>query len=286
MVDATAESDRRYCERELREYDHDRYLASLLVSGNARRAVTALYAFNVEIARTREVVSEALLGEMRLQFWRETIDEIFRGDGVRQHPVAQELAWATSEYHLARELMDRLLVQRHRDLCDEQPTSLADLERYTEATSAGLLELAIGTAGPVNDTVAKVAHDIGISFGLSGLIRALPFHARQRRLYLPIDLLDQAEIDREAVFAGHSSTALIGVVKAVADRARAHLNDARQSWPAVPSAQRSVLVLGSLVALDLRRLQAVGHNPFDPNIGTLPLRRLLRLIGARLTGRF
>ena len=286
MVDATAESGyRRYCERELRGHDHDRYLASLMVSGNTRRALTALYAFNLEIARTREVVTETLLGEMRLQFWRETIDEIYRGDGARQHPVAQELSWAISNYHLAKEPIDHLLAARHRDLSDEPPASLAELDRYVEATSAGLLEVALGTAGAANETVTQVTRDIGVSFGLSGLLRAVPFHARQRRLYLPTDLLEQADIDRETVFAGRFSPGLATVIQQVAERARGRLTAARQSWSVVPRAQRPVLLLGSLADLDLHRLRQVSHNPFDPKICVLPLRRLIQLITARLTGR-
>ena len=286
MADPNASFDsRRYCEHELRRHDHDRYLASLMVAGNARRAVTALYAFNLEIARTREVVTEAVLGEMRLQFWRDVVDEIYRGNQARQHPVAQELAHAISEFGFMRDPIDRLLSERQHDLGNDPPSSFDELEKYVAGTSIGLLELASATAGAVDNTTANVVCDIGMSNGLIGLVRALPFHARQRRLYLPADLLDEAGVDRETIFAGHFSPALGTVITQVAERVSARLVSARQSWRALSKPQRAVLLIGSLAALDLKRLATAGYNPFDPHVQILPLRRLLQLIGARVTGR-
>jgi phytoene synthase len=65
-----------HCEALLRAADKDRFLTTLFAPAEHRNALIALYAFNVEIARVREVVREALAGEIRLQWW----SDIFGGE--------------------------------------------------------------------------------------------------------------------------------------------------------------------------------------------------------------
>ncbi len=74
------------CARLLRRYDYDRFLTGLFAPAGRREALYAVYAFNLEIARTREAVSEPMLGQIRLQWWREAIEEIYAGR-VRRHEV-------------------------------------------------------------------------------------------------------------------------------------------------------------------------------------------------------
>ena len=285
MSDPAPQSDsRRHCERELRGHDYDRYLATLMLNGDVRRSATALFAFNLEIARTREIVSEALLGEMRLQFWRDTIDELYNGKRAREHPVAQELGWAIKQHDLPRDPIERLLVARQRDLEDVLPSSVEDLESYVDDTSSVLLELLVHAADPDNPSALEAVGHIGIAFGLSGLLRAVPFHARQGRLYLPADLLDEAGVDREQVFAGVFSPALGVVIEAVVERARARFVQANTHWRDIPRRQRQVLLVGSLARLYLNRLKACAYNPYHPRMQVSPLRRLLRIVHARVLG--
>ena len=91
---------RDYCAEQVRRYDYDRYFAAAFASGDVRRGLMALYAFNIEIASTRERVSEALLGEIRLQWWGDAIAEIYEGK-VRDHAVASEIAFAIESVMLS-----------------------------------------------------------------------------------------------------------------------------------------------------------------------------------------
>ena len=125
----------RYCTDQVRRYDHDRYLCTLFVPGAAREPVLALYAFNVEIARIREQIREPMMGQIRLQWWREVIEHASRGD-LRKHPVAQALGATIRAHALPQEPFEAVLVARERDLENEQPESLAALEDYAQATSA------------------------------------------------------------------------------------------------------------------------------------------------------
>ncbi len=86
----TGEAPDGYCRREVRRLDHDRYLAALFAPAEARAALLALYAFNLELARVPELVTEPLLGEVRLSWWREARAEARAGTPGR-HPVALAL---------------------------------------------------------------------------------------------------------------------------------------------------------------------------------------------------
>jgi hypothetical protein len=112
----------------LRRHDRDRYLCALFTPEDRRAAVIALYAFNYEIAKTREVVSEPLLGRIRLQWWREAIAEAYGGATAREHEVMTPLASAIRQYRLSREHFDAMIDAREMDLDDAPPASMAALD--------------------------------------------------------------------------------------------------------------------------------------------------------------
>src|SRR3984893_8593759 len=101
-----------------------------------REALFALYAFNYEIARVRESVTEPMLGQIRLQWWRENIAAAFEGGPVRPPPVAEAPTTVIRDLRLSRDHFDRLIDGRETDLGDEPPASLGALEDYAESTSA------------------------------------------------------------------------------------------------------------------------------------------------------
>ncbi len=123
-----------YCLDEVRRLDHDRYLTTLFLPAETRADALALYAFNLEIARTREIVSEPLLGQIRLQWWRETIDGIYGGT-PRDHPVIEALVTACHRNRLDRQALEVLIDARESDLDDSPPSDLDALISYARATS-------------------------------------------------------------------------------------------------------------------------------------------------------
>ena len=86
----------------VRQHDHDRFLCSLFAPSEKREGLFALYAVNSEIARTREIVSEPMLGLIRLQWWREAIDSVY-SDTPREHEVVKALHTLVQHTALSRE---------------------------------------------------------------------------------------------------------------------------------------------------------------------------------------
>jgi phytoene synthase len=148
----------------IRRVDPDRWLSSRFIGQAVLRAdVIALYAFDHELARAPRVASNALLGEMRLTWWREALDEIFEGRPVRQHPTAQALAAAVERRGLPREPLETMIDARYREL---DPATMTEGELLDWARDTGGLaaQLAAQTLDPT--TEAKMALAGGSAWSL------------------------------------------------------------------------------------------------------------------------
>ncbi len=258
-----------YCAGEVRAHDHDRFLTALFAPSKYREGLFALYAFNIEVAKVRETVSESMLGQVRLQWWREAIDDAFRGI-PRPHAVIQALAPAITERDLSRHHFDRLIDAREADLHDLQPKTMAKLEDYAEATSSTLGWLALEVLGAKSEAARLAVGHVGMAWSLTGLIRALPQHLRMKRVFLPLDLLARHGIDSDRLVARPDATELRDVVAEIADTALVHLATARALRPRLETTAVSVLLPAVIARRYLRRLARAGHNPYSKRLSGPP----------------
>ena len=194
-----------YCAELVRTADRDRFLSSLFAPAEYRAALHALYAFNVEVARVREVAREPLPGEIRLQWWSEVVNG-GRTEEATANPVAFALLTVIERHRLAVPALTALLDARRFDLYDDPMARLADLEAYGRKTSSALLALAAQIlAGGEGEVTEPVANPAGIAYAIAGLIRAFPLHAARRQLYVPLELLERHGVEPQDIFAGRSS---------------------------------------------------------------------------------
>lgn len=195
-----------YCGEQARRFDRDRFLCAMFAPDDRREALFALSAFNFEIARCREVVSEPMLGRIRLQWWREAIGRLYEtpgGEGERDHEVLAPLAAAIHTYRLDRDLFDALLDAREQDMADEPPETIDALIDYADGTGGTISQLMVQVLDGPESSALEAARHVGIAWALTGLVRAVPFHAGQRRLYLPSAVLAAHDVTPESVFSRH-----------------------------------------------------------------------------------
>ncbi|HKT20163.1 MAG TPA: phytoene/squalene synthase family protein [Stellaceae bacterium] len=265
----------------LRQNDRDRFQTALFAPATCREALFALYAFNYEIARVPEVTHEPLIGQIRLQWWRDALDEIYRGAPVRRHDVAEPLARAIRAHGLTRAHFEAMLEARARDLDAAPPRDLESLEAYAEGASASLVLLALETLGVRGGKSEAVGRSVGIAYALSGLLAAVRFHAGMKRLYIPQDMIDHHRIDVErSVFARKSTPALKECAEEIAALARYHLSVARAQREAVPKAALPALLPAIIAERRLERLARSGYDAFDPRLEQRDTLQSLRLAWA------
>ncbi|MBI1207961.1 MAG: squalene/phytoene synthase family protein [Azospirillum sp.] len=284
--DSTALS---YCGDQLRRFDNDRYLVALFAPADRREAVFALGAFNLEIAKTREVVSEPVLGQIRLQWWRDAIEQIYQAESpaaIRRHEVIQPLAAAVAAHGLSRNHFERLIDARQADLGDQPPATLACLVNYAEVTAAPLIRLGLESLG-VGDGAAHAAADhLGIAWALTGLLRAVPTHARQHRLCLPADRIAHHGVAPQRLFDLKPGDQLRSVVAEVATAARDHLATARRLVRQVPRRAIPALLVGALADLYLGAIARAGHDVFAARVQKPHPFRPLRVAWRAWLGRY
>ncbi|MCR9127789.1 MAG: squalene/phytoene synthase family protein [Rhodobacteraceae bacterium] len=163
------DDDLTACADLVRQGDPDRFLATMAAPPAARAPLFALYAFNVEVSRAPWVSAEPMIGEMRLQWWRDALDEIAGGGPARRHQVVTPLARLLTP-GLARGL-DALVEARRWDLYRDPFEDTDHFERHIAATSGTLLEVAAALLG--QDDPAPVV-PLGRAMGLANWLRALP----------------------------------------------------------------------------------------------------------------
>lgn len=172
----------------VRRVDEDRWLASRFAPEPVRKRLIALYALNYEIARTAETVRELGLGEIKLQWWREAIAEIFDGGQARPLPALVALRQVVQEAPLSRWRFDSMIDARRLDFEAKPFNEWTDFNEYINDTAGELMRLAIEacgvevTSGPMQSFVATAAH----RWAVAGILRSEPvWRARGRDLSPP-----------------------------------------------------------------------------------------------------
>ena len=170
------------CEAAVRRSDPDRYFSALFAPADKRPLVFALYAFNHELARIAEVVREPMMGEIRLQWWRETVEGAREGK-PRPHDVARALAELFARADLPLDLFEAMMDARAFDFSPEPFADDAARDAYLNATSGNLIRLAARLLGD-GEMHHNVAREAGIAYGLAGLIRSQAFHRARGKVFL------------------------------------------------------------------------------------------------------
>ena len=196
-----------YCGQIVKRFDPDRFFLSLFTPGDCRQAVWTLIALNHEIAKTREVVSETQLGLIRLQWWREEIGKIYDTRIAPENEILQALLKCIQKHDLPQDVFEALIYGREFDLEGVMPTTLDGTLKYIELTNVPLMQLIERVINIEGD-----AH-LAVNYGIVGLIRALPFHARQERCYLPENFLREHGVNEYTLYKGREVEKIIPIVQ-------------------------------------------------------------------------
>jgi 15-cis-phytoene synthase len=248
-----------YCAELVRSADRDRFIATLFAPAEERGALHALYAFNAELARVRDVAHAALPGEIRLQWWSDVINRE-RDDEAHANPVAAALLATMERHGLGRDGLTDLIEARRFDLYDDPMAQVADLETYVRRTSSSVISLAAQVVAGIE--VDAVAEPAGLASGITGILRAFPLHAARGQLYLPTEVLDRHQVHLHDLFAGRSSASLVAALAELRDLARRYLAATSEGVKALPDRAVPAFLPVALVRPSLARLER--SDPFPP----------------------
>ncbi len=253
-----------HCRDLLREHDYPRYIASLYLDEELRQAAFALFAFDVEISRIASQVSEPMPGEIRIQWWRDTLRSNEQDVG---HPVAVALKFIINKYQLPLDKFDAILNAHIFDLYHDAMKTREDLETYLGETQSFLLQLLCTVDGAKPDTnLADACGHSGVLIGTVKLLKALPYHYHRQQSYFPSELSDHGQMDIKS--QSKISHDWLDDICRYGDQ---HYNLATAAIDKLPVRLKKIFMINALSCTQLQNIQSQG---IDLNKQTPSLSRL------------
>ncbi|MEM6811488.1 MAG: squalene/phytoene synthase family protein [Pseudomonadota bacterium] len=179
----------------VRNHDPDRFLLAITSPIKHRKALFAVYALNYELAKTSEVVSDPMIGHIRLQWWKDAIHEIFDGQKPRQHEVVEPLAKCIKQYDLQQKDFHDLIDARKYELDHHDCETAQDFEAFARSLHHSILKITCDILGQEEEHLEKIAQLCSIV----GLIRNIPAQLNQRKLYFPKNLLENKNLSLQNI---------------------------------------------------------------------------------------
>ena len=249
------------CAEQVERADPDRFMAAMAAPPKAREVLFPLYAFNVEISRAPWVTKKPVIAQMRLQYWRDILDEIRNGKAPRPHEIATPLAGFLGPEEA--ELLDQIIVARHWDIHSDPFENKDAFEDYIAKTSGNLMLVAARLLGAVD---AQTVHDFAYGTGIANYLRATPALAAAGR----VPLLDGRP---EAI-------------QELAQEALKRLQGARKNRKGIATNARAALLSGWQSAALLKQVIASPQRVEDGALGLSEFSRKMRLMATSVSGRW
>jgi len=261
----------KYIRDFLKSNDPERYLATLYLPEDIRQTAMTLYAFDAEISRIPDIVSEPMPGEIRIQWWRDLI----KSDGnTGSGPLAEELLSMVLEKSLPRDVLDNYLEAKIFDLYQDPMPDMNTYEGYLgETVSCFFHMLAIAFGETRSTALADACGHAGVATGITRHISTCARTRVRGQIYFPLSTLGEQGLVREAWLAPDTSEAHVMMIETMVDHAMIHLKKAQEAISSLPNAVRPVF-LPIVFASDL--LSRVSTNPARCLQGSFvlsPLRR-------------
>jgi NADH dehydrogenase [ubiquinone] 1 alpha subcomplex assembly factor 6 len=249
----------------VKRYDRDRYLTALFAPSAIREKLLTLYAFNAEVARIRETVTEPMIGQMRLQWWRDVITAVSEGKGApKGHPVAEPLAVLVESQTLSLGNFLSLLEAREQDMSEDPPKTMGELVGYCRGSSASLSRLALEVMEVKDASTLESAESVATAWALTGIARAARHLALSGRTMLPSDAMAAKGLEIQDLQHPDKAGRSADIIRGICNEARMLLTAARTHRKKIDLRALPVLLPATLAESYLNTLARVKYQIYDP----------------------
>ncbi len=269
-----------YLSDEVKRYDYDRWLTALFAPPAAREGIFSLLAFHAEIARIRETVSEPMLGDIRLQWWRDALNSI-AGGTLPAHPVAEALARIIPAHDLDIGDFQKIIDARAHDLDPLPFQSISELLDYSDQTGGILNSLFLRITGGTEEGGLAAARQVGKAYALVGIIRAVPYHVAQDVLRIPAAVIAAHGLTTDTLFSSDNRDVFFGIIQELTELAEREQAAACRLMQGRPNTEKAAYRLAALTTLYLKRLRSAGFDPAHEKMNIGGLRKILALFIGR-----
>ena len=262
-----------YCQEKASSSGSSFYYSFMFLPPERRQAITALYAFCREVDDVVDECHDLQVAQTKLDWWRNEVRQVFGGQP--QHPVGQALKDVVQRFPLPMEQLLEIIDGMQMDLSQTRylDWKALNLYCYRVASVVGLLSAEI--FGYTNRQTLKYAHDLGLAFQLTNIIRDVGEDARRGRIYLPVDELQRFNVPARQILDAKHSDNFRELMAFQAARARQLYDQAFAQLPAEDrKAQRPGLIMAAIYRTLLDEIEADGFLVLDRRTSLTPLRKI------------
>ncbi|MDZ4097893.1 MAG: presqualene diphosphate synthase HpnD [Methylophilaceae bacterium] len=263
-----------YCQQKAAASGSSFYYSFLFLPKPRREAITALYAFCREVDDIADECTDLQIARTKLAWWRAEIDNLYKDQP--QHPVTKALEPAVKAYGLSAEHFQEIIDGMEMDLEFNRYQDFKQLQLYCYrvASVVGLLSASI--FGYSNRDTLKYAHDLGMAFQLTNIIRDVGEDARRNRIYLPLEELAQFGVTEEDILQCRESEQIQQLLEFQIERAESFYDRALTELPEEDrNQQRTGLIMTAIYRTLLREIKADGaQKVLNARTSLTPLRKL------------
>lgn len=267
-------SPQEYCQQKAAASGSSFYYSFMFLPQPKREAITALYAFCREVDDIADECSELHTAQIKLDWWRSEIGNLYAGQP--QHPVSKALAPAVEAFGLSKEHFQEIIDGMQMDLEQNRYRDFKQLQLYCYrvASVVGLLSAAI--FGYSNRNTLKYAHDLGMAFQLTNIIRDVGEDARRNRIYLPLEELQMFGVSEHDILHGNETEQVRKLIEFQIERAESFYDRALNALPQEDrKAQRTGLIMAAIYRTLLREILAdQPQKVLNSKTSLTPLRKL------------
>ena len=263
----------QYCQERTAKSGSSFYYSFLFLPPERRKAITALYAFCREVDDVVDECKDPSIARVKLVWWREEIANTFKGQA--QHPVTQALLPAIQQFNLAAEHFQEIIDGMEMDLNQNRYPDFKSLQLYCYrvASVVGLLSAEI--FGYQDRKTLKYAHDLGMAFQLTNIIRDVGEDARRNRIYLPLDEMKQFGVSETDILNFKENENFSRLMAFQIERAQKYYDNAFSNLPESDrKPQRPGIVMAAIYRTLLNEIQDDGCKVLTTRTTLTPLRKL------------
>jgi phytoene synthase len=262
-----------YCQQKAAASGSSFYYSFLFLPPERRAAITALYAFCREVDDVVDECQDVAPAAVRLEWWRQEVERIAAGQP--QHPVGQALQAAGKRFNLPREHLLEIIDGMEMDLQQARYPDFKHLSLYCYRVASVVGLLAAEIFGFQDRQTLKYAHDLGIAFQLTNIIRDIGEDARRGRIYIPVEELRQFNIPAADILQNRYSDNFTALMRFQLQRAEHYYDQAFRQLPAIDrKTQRPGLVMAAIYRALLKEIEAENFQVLHQRIALTPLRKL------------
>ncbi|PTD97073.1 presqualene diphosphate synthase HpnD [Pseudothauera lacus] len=262
-----------YCQDKAASSGSSFYYSFLFLPAERRQAITALYAFCREVDDVVDECHDLSLAQTKLEWWRQEVARVF--DGTPTHPVGLALQEVIRRFDLPREQLLEIIDGMAMDLQQTRYLDFKGLQLYCYRVASVVGLLAAEIFGYSDRATLKYAHDLGMAFQLTNIIRDVGEDARRGRIYLPIEDLQRFEVPAADILEARYSERFRALMAFQAERAQQFYEQAFAHLPAADrKAQRPGLVMAAIYRTLLDEIARDGFLVLDRRTSLTPLRKL------------